>query len=121
MEDFKFFVKNILGSNDKYYPSILNITSDFYSYDIIEKMLENEKFKRYIRIFAVIYILTNYDKDTDSIPIFILNGKYEIYCDRKNFKKILEDSYDLFIENEDYEVCAKIKNLVDRINEEEKK
>ena len=76
----------------------------------------SEEFANFILLKSYETIEKAIEDNLSKVELFnIFNLSLIVELERKHFKSVLEKVTDIFLEDEDYEECSKIKNLISRI------
>ena len=83
--------------------------------ELVELSL-NEKFINYVHWKALEKIKYAIENNLGKVEIFnIFNMSLIIEVEKKNYKNVLETINKVYIKDEDFEECAKIQKLIDKL------
>jgi len=82
----------------------------------LKKLSSREEFRIFIREDSLKTIEGAITRGLKKVELFnIFNLSLIVELDRSNFKSVLENIINYYIEDEDYEMCNHIKHLIDEI------
>lgn len=87
-----------------------------------ESVAESQELKKLIKLHMVDTIASAFDSNKTFAPLFEINDSaFYVELHKKNWVSALETCLLWYVEEENYEVCTKIKDLIHRIKRKGKK
>ena len=86
-----------------------------------ESVANSQDLKKLIKLHVYDYIKTAFESNKTFAPLFEINdSSYYVELHRKHWVQALETCMIWYVEDENYEMCTKIKDLIKDINGKKK-
>jgi len=101
---------------DSNYPQITNIELYYDEVEDITEVLESSDLKSFLLEKSYENIKKGVEQNLDKVELFnILNLALVVEVDRSQFKHILKNVLPHYESTEDYEKCAQVKSLIEKL------